>query len=198
MEKGLLMAKLESSFKNMIVVLLVITLVASLSLAAVYNVTKQPIEAARQAKKENAIKQVLPAFEQLISQKMMPSDGKDSVQIYTGLLADSIVGYAVETYSDNGFGGRVQLMVGFLTNLSVYNTAVLKHMETPGLGDKMEEGKSDFPLQFKKMSAENFPLAVKKDGGKVDAITAATISSRAFVDGINRAYQTLKEKGDNQ
>jgi len=198
LEKGWPMAKLESSFRNMVVVLLVITLVASLSLAAVYNVTKQPIEAARQAKKEKAIKLVLPPFEHLVEEEMQPPTGKDPVVVYTALLADTLVGYAVETYSDNGFGGRIQLMIGFLPDLSIYNTAVLKHAETPGLGDKMDSLKSNFPLQFKKMEAESFPLAVKKDGGGVDAITAATISSRAFLDGVNRAYETLKVKGDKQ
>jgi len=89
-------------------------------------------------------------------------------------------------------------MIGFLPDLSIYNTAVLKHMETPGLGDKMDVEKSNFPVQFERMKAESFPLAVKKDGGAVDAITAATISSRAFVDGVNRAYETLKAKGDKQ
>lgn len=190
------MAKLESSFRNMVVVLLVITLVASLSLAAVYNVTKQPIEAAQQAKKEKAIKQALPPFDQLLEEELQPPTGKDPVVVYKAFIADTLVGYAVQTYSDNGFGGRVQLMIGFLPNLSIYNTAVLKHAETPGLGDKMDVAKSSFPLQFKEMKAENFPLAVKKDGGSVDAITAATISSRAFLDGVNRAYETLKAKGE--
>ncbi|MDY0025415.1 MAG: RnfABCDGE type electron transport complex subunit G [Lentimicrobium sp.] len=198
MEKGWPMAKLESSFRNMVVVLLVITLVASLSLAAVYNVTKQPIEAARQAKKEKAIKKVLPVFGQLEEEAVLPPTGKDPVVVYKAFNADTLVGYAVETYSDNGFGGRIQLMIGFLPDLSIYNTAVLKHMETPGLGDKMDVEKSNFPVQFERMKAESFPLAVKKDGGAVDAITAATISSRAFVDGVNRAYETLKAKGDKQ
>ncbi len=192
------MAKLESSFRNMVVVLLVITLVASLSLAAVYNVTKQPIEAARQAKKEKAIKKVLPVFGQLEEEAVLPPTGKDPVVVYKAFNADTLVGYTVETYSDNGFGGRIQLMIGFLPDLSIYNTAVLKHMETPGLGDKMDVEKSNFPVQFERMKAESFPLAVKKDGGAVDAITAATISSRAFVDGVNRAYETLKAKGDKQ
>ncbi len=198
MEKGWPMAKLESSFRNMVVVLLVITLVASLSLAAVYNVTKQPIEAARQAKKEKAIKKVLPVFGQLEEEAVLPPTGKDPVVVYKAFNADTLVGYTVETYSDNGFGGRIQLMIGFLPDLSIYNTAVLKHMETPGLGDKMDVEKSNFPVQFERMKAESFPLAVKKDGGAVDAITAATISSRAFVDGVNRAYETLKAKGDKQ
>ena len=190
------MAKLESSFRNMVVVLLVITLVASLSLAAIYNVTKQPIEAAQLAKKENAIKQVIPPFDKLVEEERNPPVGKDPVLVYKAYLADSLVGYAVQTYSDEGYSGRIFLMVGFLPDLSVYNTTVLKHTETPGLGDKMDIAKSDFPVQFKGIISGEFPLMVKKDGGEVDAITAATISSRAFVDGINRAHEVLTMEGD--
>ena len=190
------MAKLESSFRNMVVVLLVITLVASLSLAAIYNVTKQPIEAAQLAKKENAIKQVIPPFDKLVEEERNPPVGKDPVLVYKAYLADSLVGYAVQTYSDEGYSGRIFLMVGFLPDLSVYNTTVLKHTETPGLGDKMDIAKSDFPVQFKGIISGEFPLMVKKDGGEVDAITAATISSRAFVDGVNRAHDVLKMEGD--
>lgn len=196
MGKGWHVVKLESSFRNMVVVLLVITLIASLSLAAVYNVTKQPIEAAQQAKKEKAIKQVIPPFDKLVEEVLQPSTGKDPVVVYKAYLEDSLEGYAVETYSDNGYGGRILLMVGFLPDLSVYNTTVLKHTETPGLGDKMDIAKSDFPVQFKGISSAKFPLMVKKDGGEVDAITAATISSRAFVDGVNRAHEVLTMEGD--
>jgi electron transport complex protein RnfG len=76
---------------------------------------------------------------------------------------------------------------------------VLAHKETPGLGDKMDASKSDFPLQFKGKNPADFKLHVTKDGGNVDAITAATISSRAFCDAVERAYVTFqKEKGGTQ
>ncbi len=83
-------------------------------------------------------------------------------------------------------------MVGMLDDGSISNTAVLSHKETPGLGDKMDIKKSDFPKQFEGKSPESFKLKVSKDGGDVDAITAATISSRAFCDAVKRATDTYQ------
>lgn len=189
------MAKTESSFKNMVLTLLVISLVASFSLGAVYNLTKEPIAKAQQQKKENAIKQVVPEFDKLEQVSVMPDEGGEAVMVNKAYNAGSIVGYAVETYTDKGFSGRIQLMVGFRPDGTIVNTAILKHGETPGLGDKMDASKSDFPNQFKDKSPESFKLSVKKDGGDVDAITAATISSRAFCDGVQRAYNAVRKEG---
>jgi Na+-translocating ferredoxin:NAD+ oxidoreductase subunit G len=189
------MAKTESSFRNMVLTLLGISLVASLSLGAVYNLTKEPIAKAQQQKKENAIKQVVPAFDKLEQLSITPEGGGDPVIINKAVKGDSVIGYAVETYTDKGFSGRILLMVGFSPEGSIINTAVLKHTETPGLGDKMDVSKSDFPNQFKNQNPENFKLMVKKDGGQVDAITAATISSRAFCDAVQRGYDAVKMEG---
>ena len=82
-------------------------------------------------------------------------------------------------------------MVGLLPDGTIYDTAVLTHKETPGLGDKMDKNKSKFSGQFKRKNPSTFSLKVKKDGGAVDAITAATISSRAFCDAIQRAYKAF-------
>ena len=189
------MAKLESTFKNMVLVLLGISLIASFALGAVYNLTKDPIAKAQQLKKEAAIKQVVPEFEQLDPVTVTPADGGEPVVVNKAISGGEVVGYAVETYSDKGFGGKVQLMIGFLPDGTIFNTAVLKHTETPGLGDKMDASKSSFPEQFKNQNPESFTLKVKKDGGQVDAITAATISSRAFCDGVQRAYDAVKSEG---
>ena len=89
-------------------------------------------------------------------------------------------------------------MVGLLADGSISNTAVLAHKETPGLGDKMDIAKSDFPAQFIGKNPAEFKLSVTKDGGDVDAITAATISSRAFCDAVERAYITLKNNGGDK
>lgn len=192
------MAKTESTFKNMLLVLLSISLIASFSLGAVYNLTKEPIAKAQQAKKEAAIKQVVPEFDQLEPVSVTPDDGGDPLTINKAMKNGEVVGYAVETYTDKGFGGRILLMVGFLPDGSIVNTAVLKHTETPGLGDKMDASKSAFPEQFKSKNPEVYKLKVKKDGGEVDAITAATITSRAFCDGVQRAYDVVKKEGGSK
>jgi Na+-translocating ferredoxin:NAD+ oxidoreductase subunit G len=188
------MAKTESTFKNMVLVLLVISLAASMSLGAVYNLTKDPIAKAQKQKKEAAIKQVVPDFDNLEPVSVMPEDGIDPVIINKAFKGGELVGYAVETYTDKGYSGRILLMVGFLPDGTIINTAVLKHTETPGLGDKMDASKSAFPAQFKDKNPESFILEVRKDGGEVDAITAATISSRAFCDGVQRAWDVVKKE----
>ncbi len=104
-----------------------------------------------------------------------------------------LVGTAVKTYTNNGFGGKVWLMVGFNPNGTISNYSVLEHKETPGLGSKMD-------LWFTKNGKGNIigkkpgttGLKVSKDGGDIDAITAATISSRAFLDAVNRAAAGLE------
>lgn len=88
-------------------------------------------------------------------------------------------------------------MVGFNAEGNIFNTEVIAAAETPGLGDKINKDKSDFAKQFSGQNPESFKLSVKKDGGDVDAITAATISSRAYCDAIQRAYDVfMKVKED--
>lgn len=81
---------------------------------------------------------------------------------------------------------------------TINNTSVISHSETPGLGDKMVEGKGTFSLQFKGKDPASFKMQVKKDGGDVDAITASTISSRAFCDAMNLAYEVFKKCKEEQ
>ncbi|MBO4231732.1 MAG: RnfABCDGE type electron transport complex subunit G, partial [Bacteroidales bacterium] len=90
-----------------------------------------------------------------------------------------------------GFGGAFTLMVGFDSEGKILGTEVLSASETPGLGDKINADKSDFSKQFAGKNPAEFQLKVKKDGGDVDAITAATISSRAYCDAVDRAYQSF-------
>ena len=102
---------------------------------------------------------------------------------------------AVLTFTKNGFSGQIDLMVGFLSDGTIHAIEVIAHKETPGLGDKMESGKSNFSVQFEGKNPETFKLAVRKDGGEVDAITASTISSRAYCEAVQRAYDAFIKEG---
>lgn len=192
------MAKKESSFINMLLTLFAITFIASAMLGSIYELTKEPIAKALQAKKEASIKKVLPEFDKIKTFKVMPETGKDSLEFNEAYKNGELIGTAIETYTDNGFSGRFKIMVGFTTDGKIFNSAVLEHKETPGLGDKMRASKSDFSSQFKGKMPTKDNLTVKKDGGNVDAITAATISSRAFCDAIDRANKALVKKGGQQ
>ena len=184
----------ESSFLNMVVVLFLVAAFAALALGAVYVATKKPIALAKQKKQEAAIKAVLPAFDQLKVVWVPDADGNDSLQFNLANKAGKLVGIAVNTYTDKGFGGHIDAMIGFLPDGRIYNPSILSLKETPGLGTKLQKSKSNFPDQFNGKNPASFKLKVKKDGGDVDAITAATISSRAFCDAVQRAYDTFKKE----
>lgn len=189
------MAKTESTFKNMVMSLTLISLVASACLGFVYEFTKEPIELANLNKKLNAIKEVVPDFNNNPNDEMyrLPTGDGDSLEIYPAKKDNEIVGFAVNTYSSKGFSGNISLMAGFKPDGTIMNITVLEQKETPGLGTKMTE--PAFKNQFNDKNPEDFVLKVKKDGGQVDAITAATISSRAFCDAIQRAHSTLQKGG---
>lgn len=193
------MAKRESTIGNMLLALTVITFVASSALGAVYSITKEPIAAAMLAKKNNAIMEVIPEFNNLPSDEMykIAVDG-DTLYFYPGKMDGELVGTAVETFTKAGFSGEIRIMVGLLPDGTINDVTVLKHEETPGLGDKMEKKKSDWSNQFKGKNPARFNVAVTKDGGEIDAITASTISSRAFCEAVTRAYQNyMKESQKN-
>lgn len=184
---------MQSSLKNMVIVLGSITLIAGAAVGGIYQLTKEPIEAAQAKKVNDAIAMVMPEFDNTPSSEAIEKevDG-ETVKIYPATLAGEPVGYAIETFSKKGFGGNMSLMVGFLPDGTIKDISVISHNETPGLGDKIQKSKSNFAVQFEGKNPSSFNLAVKKDGGDVDAITASTISSRAFTDAVQRAYNVLQ------
>lgn len=193
--------KKESTFINMVLVLFIVTLVASAALGGLYELTKEPIAAAKLAKKLKAIKAVVPEFDNNPSDEMysvdMPSG--DKLEFYPARKGNELVGTAVKTYTTNGFSGYIWIMVGFKPDGSINNYSVLEHKETPGLGTKMEPWfktidptKSKCSILGKNPGTAN--LTVSKDGGDVDAITAATISSRAFLEAVQTAYNEYSKQ----
>jgi len=192
--------KVKSSFINMVLTLTIITVVASLALGSVYNMTLEPIAAAKKAARERAIKLVLPTFDSLNSFKVqIPGDpditagngGQDSLEFHQAFEKGKLIGMAVSTFSNQGYDPtQIQIMVGFLPDGAIDSTVVTQQKETPGLGTKMTGAK--FNGQFTGINPASFKLYVTKDGGQVDAITASTISSRAVCDAIRRAYATFE------
>lgn len=180
----------------MVVTLLVVTLVASTSLAYVYELTKEPIADALRAKKMAGIDMVVGEYDNNPVEDMFripTSSGDDSLEVYPAKKNGTLIGAAVRTYSKNGYGGLVWLMVGINPDGTIQDVAVIDHKETPGLGSKMNT--PDFKGQFKGLDPSKTDIRVKKDGGDVDAITAATISSRAFCDAVRRAVDAYEKGG---
>ncbi|MBQ2447000.1 MAG: RnfABCDGE type electron transport complex subunit G [Bacteroidales bacterium] len=184
------MKKLPSTLTNMVMVLGIIAIVAATLLAWVNQLTAEPIKAAELAKQQAAIKEVTPAFDAVGQVIAFTDEAGQSISCYPALSNGQCVGIAVESYTNAGFNGYIQVMVGFDMNGNIVNYSVLKQAETPGLGTKMVDWfkteKANQSILGKNL--QNGELKVSKDGGQVDAITAATISSRAFLDAVNRAY----------
>jgi electron transport complex protein RnfG len=157
--------------------------------------TKEPIELSLLNKKLNAIREVVPEFTNNPNEEMfrLPTGEGDSLEIYPAKKNGEIIGYAVNTYTRTGFAGNISLMAGFRPDGTIISISVLEQKETPGLGTKMSEPR--FKDQFNNKNPSEFRLKVKKDGGPVDAITSATISSRAFCDAVQRAYNTIQKGG---
>ena len=167
----------------MLLSLTAIALVAAAALAALNGVTKEPIAKAQQAKVENAIGAVLPAFDRLEDTRV-----GDNV-CHLGYDAEgNFVGAAVEAGNDKGFGGHLQLMVGFDKEGLVSGYQILETHETPGLGAKADQWfQKDGKGNVVGLNPAEAALTVKKDGGTVDAISGSTITSRAFLDIVNEA-----------
>lgn len=194
------MAKTESNLINMVLALLIITLVAGGTLGMVYKVTKEPIAAAKLAKQKTAIESVVPGFDNNPTDEAYELTSAEGylLKVFPCKKGSELLGVAISSKTMKGFSGEIKLMVGLKPDGSIINYSVLEHKETPGLGSKMQEwfNSTEKPSQSvlgKNPSTDN--LTVSKDGGDVDAITAATISSRAFLDAITIAYNTYTKEG---
>ena len=188
------MTKKESTFMSMTLTLFVITVIAGVSLGFINDITKGPKEQAKLARKINALKNVLPEFNNnpVEDVKRIKWDlAKDSIEIYAGFLNENQSGTAVVGSSEKGFSGLVKIMVGFNPDGSIKNIAVLEQKETPGLGTKMKDEK--FIKQFRGKHPSTYNLKVKKDQGDVDALTGATITTRAFGEATQMAYDVFVE-----
>ena len=187
------MAKKKSTLINMLIALLVITAVSGGLLGLVYGMTKEAIAEVDAKKNEAAIQAVLPLEGEITykADTMTYTENGVTMTFPCNLAYDAngtFQGAAVKT-SEGGFGGKIDMMVGFSADGTIKGTSVLSHAETPGLGANMT-GK--FKDQFVDKNPANFKLTVSKDGGDVDAITAATITSRAFSKAVDKAYKAFE------
>ena len=189
------MKKLESSFMNMVLSLTGFTLVAGALLGWVNQITAEPIAEANAKTLSNAIAVVVPGFDNdpAANPEVMELDGT-TYKIYKATKGEEFIGAAVET-SASGFGGNLTVLVGFDTEGNIIDYSLLSHAETPGLGSKAADwfkkgGKGDITGKNPGEKA----LTVSKDGGDIDAITASTITSRAFLLAVNNAYKVYKNQ----
>ena len=205
------MEKLKSSLPNMMLSLVIICMVAAGALAGVYLLTKKNIQQQKEQKLAAALKEVvLPEADASVQITVVSSEPvaltepnkQDTAKLDTInicvvnviALNGQVIGKAVET-SAVGFGGKQKIMIGFDNEGKIINYKVLEHQETPGLGDHIADWFNDPAKESQcilgRQATGNFK--VSKDGGDVDAITAATISSRAFLKAVNHAWKAAQQ-----
>ena len=181
---------MKSTLFNMVAVLFTVTLIASAGVGAVNMITADAIAEANAAATTQAVANVLPAFENTEVSEQTIDDMP--IKVYTATNSGEKVGYAVESMTKSGFGGVIRMMVGFAPDGQILNVNVLQQAETPGLGTKMADEDNALLRSIKDKKAWEIEFKVKKDGGELDALTAATISSRAYYDAVQRAYQAYR------
>ena len=173
---------------RLVVVLTVICAVCSALLAAVYKTTEKPIALSLERRTAAAAAKVMPAG--CDAPEKRTSGG---VTFFTAKRDGKVAGVALEGFSNNGYGGDVRLMVGLGTDGKLVTFEVVQATETLGLGSKMSSDAFRNPIKGRKIAGN---WQVKKDGGEVDAITAATISSRAALECIRDAITRFDQIKD--
>ena len=176
--------KLKSTLPNMVIVLTSIAVIAGLALGYVNSVTEEPIRLIKEQQLSDGIKAVLAADDLKVESTDTLENGS--------VIYRTDKGVAVQATDPNGFGGKLTILVGFDSKATIQGYRILETAETPGLGAKadqwFQEGQKGNIIG---MSPAKNNMTVSKDGGEVDAITASTITSRAFLRAVNMAYEAL-------
>lgn len=177
---------------KLVVVLTIICLGGGILLAWVNDLTEAPIKAAAAIEKAEAIKEVLPKHDNDPNASVY-SAVKEGVTntFYVARKGGTYVGVAFSTVSKNGYNGDIEIMVGINADDKVQAIKILNQSDTPGLGAKIKEPK--FTGQFRDKDVKTTKWMVKKDNGDLDAITAATISSRAVAEAIKAGLDLYLE-----
>jgi len=203
-----------SSKVNIPVLTLSLALIAAIAaalLGGVYLLTEAPIAAALQEKTNVALHDVLPEFDNQPGEEIRKIG---DVTFYIGRLDGKIIDVAGEIVTPKGYNGDITVLVGFLPDGSITTVLVTRQAETPGLGTvvcdrkceknlsgvlsgEKETGLPPNPIldQFSGMNAANKSesWAIKKDGGSLDAVSGATITTRAVVDAVHQVAFTFSE-----
>lgn len=186
---------LSSTLPHMLIVLGAVAAFSAIILGVTYRLTEAPIQKAKDQRELDAISEVISSgFDNnpfAEKHTISTPDNKGKLELFPARKDGNITGVAIKSFSNNGFGGKMEVMVGFYVDGTINKYKVIDHKETPGLGTKVTEPK--FSDQFEGFNPGRHIFKVKQDGGDIDAVTAATISSRAVVDAIQKAFDAFNK-----
>lgn len=171
-----------------IIILVLFAVVAGGTLSGVYGVTREKISAAAQAERSTALKAVLPTLSGSAKDVVLEKDGLQ-IPAVMDEAGGAFNGAVLELETKKGYAGTIRFMVGVDKDRHVTGLYILQQSETPGLGTKAKD--KTWWGQFLGKGQDNFKFQVKKDGGDADAITAATITSRAVTNQVDFGLSAL-------
>lgn len=172
----------------MVIILTIIATISSLILAGVFELTKDKIAEAYRKDFLKGLNVVFPSFDNDPDREVFQVDGQN---VYPSKTNGKITGYAVQMTTPLGYSGDIEVLVGIGLDGKVSGIQILKHAETPGLGNKIEA--QEFRGSFVGLGVKD-NISVKKDGGNIDQFSGATISPRAVCDAVNKALKFVNEK----
>ncbi len=187
--------------------LLVFAVISAALLSGTHELTRDRIAASERAAQLKLLAQTLPAggFDNDLVQtaRVLPADPRLGLrlgsQAWTATRHGQPVAVVLEAAAPDGYAGEIRLLVGILADGQVSGVRVTGHRETPGLGDYIERGKSDWIEQFEGKSLVNPPARswrVRKDGGTFDAVAGATITPRAVIGAVRRSLEYFAAERD--
>lgn len=194
------MQKIKSTFLNMTVIMTAVAIISAAAVTYVYQLTLPAVTENMKKAEVEAISDIFgDEFDNnpIAEKTAVPmKKGIKELNIYPLRKQDMIYAIAVKSYTNKGFGGELEIMTGFYIDGTMAGYKVLNHKETPGLGSKIME--NEFISQFIGLKIEGGKLKLRKEGGQIDGITSATISSKALLDAVNnakKAYDRFSLKG---
>ena len=181
-------------------------LVATALLAGTYFLTRDRIGAAEHRARMQALEVVLPAARydnDLLADTVQVQApawlGDEATTVHRATLAGAPSALVFETVAPDGYGGPIRLLLAIATDGRVLGVRVTAHRETPGLGDDIEAGRSDWITRFQGRALGDPPAAgwaVRKDGGDFDQFAGATVTPRAVVAAVKRCLELVARHGD--
>ena len=179
---------------------------AVLLLSLVRDATRERVEASARARRVAAFERLLGGVAhdndlladwiEVRNQELLGTD--EPVRVYRARRTGSSVAAIIEAVAPNGYSGSIRLVVAVTPGGQLLGVRVLEHRETPGLGDAIEEQRSDWIRQFDGRSLADPPLAgwkVRKDGGQFDQLTGATVTPRAVIAAVRNVLEFAERAG---
>lgn len=176
-----------NKYIKIILSITIISGICGVILAFTYNKTKEKIAYEDRLDFLNSLKIILPQYDNSPDEEIINIDNH---KIYVASKDGKVVGYAIAWTSNKGYGGIIEVLVGVDIYGKIYGVSVLKHKETPGLGDKII--KQDFLKLFTSLS-DYSKISVKKDGGIIDEFSGATMSPRAVSDAVRNGLKFIQD-----